>query len=303
MGPTAAGKSALAMRLAAELAARGQAVEIISVDSAQVYRGMDIGTAKPDSAERGEVPHHLIDICDPSEAYSAARFAADARRLISEIRARGRLPLLVGGTMLYFRALTHGFNELPSADGPLRAQLGAEAAVLGWPAMHQRLAVLDPITAARLHPNDRQRVQRALEVIHSSGRPLSELQGAVLPGHPPLVVARLAVMPPDRANLHARIEARLRQMLAGGLVEEVMALHRRGDLHAGLPAIRAVGYQQFWRHLDGEYSRTEAEARALYATRQLAKRQVTWLRSEHDPCWLNPEAPETVVRALGCIGV
>lgn len=298
MGPTASGKTGLSLELAARLAERGQGAEIISVDSAQVFRGMDIGSAKPDAAQRAQLPHHLIDICDPSETYSAARFRADACRLIEEIRARGNLPLLVGGTMLYFRALTQGLSELPSADPELRGRITAQARHGGWPALHAQLAQLDPVTATRLHPNDGQRIQRALEVIQTSGRPLSELHGAPNPSATDLRFLKFALAPPERADLHARIASRLRQMMAQGFVEEVRRLRARGDLHPGMPSMRAVGYRQLWAHLDGEYDLAAAEQKALEATRQFAKRQITWLRSEHDLCWLNSDAADAVYLAL-----
>jgi tRNA dimethylallyltransferase len=275
-GPTASGKSALAL----EFARRHGAVEIVSVDSAQVYRGMDIGTAKPTAAERAAVPHHLIDLLDPAEPYSAARFVADAVACVAAIRARGRLPLLVGGTMLYFKALREGLDPLPAADPALRAALDAEAAERGWPALHAELMRVDPVTAARLAPNDAQRIQRALEVQRATGRPLSAWQrgaGAVraAPGAAwPLV----ALEPASRAWLHARIEQRFDAMLAAGLLDEVRALRTRGDLHAGLPSMRCVGYRQAWEALDAQAPEALRE-RGIAATRQLAKRQLTWLRS------------------------
>ena len=296
MGPTASGKTRLSLQLAEALAQQGRVVEIITVDSAQVYRGMDIGTAKPELAQRASVPHHLIDILDPVEPYSAARFAADALRLVREIQSRGREPLLVGGTMLYFRALTQGLSNLPSADPAVRARLQAQALREGWPGLHARLATLDPLTASRLHPNDRQRILRALEVVETSGQPLSMLQGRGMGCG--LAFVKLALMPPDRTVLHQRIEQRLSAMLDAGLVEEVAALHARGDLHPGLPSIRAVGYRQLWDHLEGHATLAEAQARALAATRQFAKRQITWLRSEHDLCWINPDDPDALQRAL-----
>jgi tRNA dimethylallyltransferase len=276
-GPTASGKTGLALALAGEFP-----LEIVSVDSALVYRGMDIGTAKPTLAERATVPHHLIDIQDPSEAYSAARFAADAARLIAEIRGRGRLPLLVGGTMLYFKALVEGIDALPAADPAVRAMLDAEASQHGWPAMHGRLAKLDPATAARLAPNDSQRVQRALEVFELTGRPLSEFHTraagrAATPRH-----RLLSLEPEDRAWLHSRIGERFAQMLASGLLDEVHALRARGDLHTGLPSIRCVGYRQAWESMDtglaGDVLVDTVRERGTAATRQLAKRQLTWLR-------------------------
>lgn len=297
MGPTASGKTGLALDLATRLRQRGQAVEIISVDSASVYRGLDIGTAKLGPAERRGIPHHLIDVCEPVEAYSAARFRDDAMGLIEAIHARGALPLLVGGTMLYFRGLTCGLDALPAADPGLRAELSAQAAAEGWPALHARLARHDPVAAQRLHPNDRQRIQRALEVVLSSGRPLSEQQSGARPT-PALPLLRLALAPATRAELHARIAQRLDTMWGAGFVEEVAGLYRRGDLHVELPAVRAVGYRQLWDYLEGHCALGAAQQRALEATRQFAKRQMTWLRSEHDLCWLNSDDAAVVDLAL-----
>jgi tRNA dimethylallyltransferase len=269
-GPTASGKSAFALALADAVP-----LEIVSVDSAQVYRGMDIGTAKPSAAERARVPHHLIDIVEPSERYSAARFAADAARLIGEINARGRAALLVGGTMLYIKALLDGLDALPEGDADVRAALDAEAAALGWPALHARLAQVDPVSAQRLEPNDAQRIQRALEVWQLTGRPLSQALGQrVQPGLP---LPLLALEPLSRAWLHERIATRFHSMLRGGLVDEVRALRARGGLHASLPSMRCVGYRQVWQALDADDLSTLAE-RGIAATRQLAKRQLTWLR-------------------------
>ncbi|HEY0973988.1 MAG TPA: tRNA (adenosine(37)-N6)-dimethylallyltransferase MiaA [Solimonas sp.] len=293
MGPTASGKTALSLALAERLP-----VEIVSVDSALVYRGMDIGSAKPDATMRARVPHHLIDILDPAEPYSAARFARDACQLIDEIRTRDRVPLLVGGTMLYFRALTRGLDEMPSADPALRARLEREAEQEGAPALHGRLARLDPAAAARLHPNDLQRVQRALEVIELTGRPLAEAQRGQRAGLLRGPVVKLSLNPPQRSELHARIERRFHQMMAVGFLDEVARLHRRGDLHAELPSMRAVGYRQLWGHLQGEYGLDEAVERGIAATRQFAKRQLTWLRSEPDLIWLDPESPDLAAQAL-----
>jgi tRNA dimethylallyltransferase len=276
-GPTASGKTGLALALAAEFP-----VEIISVDSALVYRGMDVGTAKPSRAERAAVPHHLIDILDPREAYSAALFAADAQALINSIRARGRLPLLVGGTMLYFKALVDGIDALPPADPATRATLDAEAAERGWPALHAELALADPVTGARLAPNDAQRIQRALEVLRLTGRPLSAFHTraaspAAAPRH-----RLLSLEPTDRAWLHARIAQRFEDMLASGFIDEVRALRQRGDLHPGLPSMRCVGYRQAWEALDAGLAddtlMAHVRERGVAATRQLAKRQLTWLR-------------------------
>ncbi|WP_043113484.1 tRNA (adenosine(37)-N6)-dimethylallyltransferase MiaA [Solimonas soli] len=293
MGPTASGKTALALALAERLP-----VEIVSVDSALVYRGMDIGSAKPDAAMRARVPHHLIDILDPAEPYSAARFAGDARRLIAEIRARGRVPLLVGGTMLYFRALTQGFSALPSADPEVRRRLEAEAAREGWPALHARLATLDPATAARLHPNDQQRVQRALEIIEVSGVTPSAFYAEPKRPDDGERWLKLALNPPQRSELHARIEQRFHAMMADGFLGEVRRLHARGDLHPELPSIRAVGYRQLWAHLDGECALDEAVRRGIAATRQFAKRQLTWLRSERELVWLDPARSDLIEAAL-----
>lgn len=299
VGPTACGKSALAMQLARQLP-----LEIISLDSAQVFRGMNVGTAKPSAAERALVPHHLLDIIDPTESYSAARFRSDALRLINEIRARGRMPLLVGGTMLYLKALREGLSDLPQADAALRAELDTDAARLGWPAMHARLAQLDPITAARLQPGDSQRIQRALEICLLSGEPMSTLlarnaspyaedtQTAV-----PLQV--LTLEPSNRARLHQAIASRFDRMLQDGLVEELRALRRaHPSLHAGLPAMRCVGYRQAWQFLEGELSAQELALRGLYATRQLAKRQLTWLRSMREVTRLDSLAPDLLQQAL-----
>ncbi|WP_430422158.1 tRNA (adenosine(37)-N6)-dimethylallyltransferase MiaA [Methylibium petroleiphilum] len=276
-GPTAAGKTAAALALAQVLP-----VEVISVDSALVYRGMDIGTAKPSAAERAAVPHHLIDLIEPSAAYSAAQFVADARRAMDEIRARGRLPLLVGGTMLYFKALFDGIDALPPADPAIRAALDAEARERGWPALHAELATVDPATAARLAPNDAQRVQRALEVWRATGQPLSSFHSGRFDGAPaaPPRTALISLEPADRGWLHARIEERFAAMLQAGLVDEVRRLRARGDLHAELPAMRCVGYRQAWAALDaGDPPDLKAlQEQGTAATRQLAKRQLTWLR-------------------------
>lgn len=277
MGPTASGKSALAMRLAETLP-----VEIISVDSAQVYRDMDVGTAKPTREEQQAVPHHLIDIIDPTAAYSAAQFRTDALRLMQEISARDRIPLLVGGTMLYFKALREGLSDLPQADESVRTALDAEAAERGWPALHAELVRIDPATAARLKPNDAQRIQRALEVFRLTGRPMSELVGARTDEHLPFRLIEVALVPGERVELHARIAQRFESMLAAGLVEELRALRARYRVHAGMPSMRCVGYRQAWLFLEGEYDARELHDRGIYATRQLAKRQLTWLRAMPD---------------------
>jgi tRNA dimethylallyltransferase len=271
-GPTASGKTASALHIAEHLPC-----EIVSVDSALVYRGMDIGTAKPSAAERAAVVHHLIDIRDPAQAYSAAEFTADAQRLVGEINARGRVALLVGGTMLYFKALFDGLDAMPPADAELRREIEAEAARRGWPALHAELAQVDAKTAARLSPNDSQRIQRALEVFRSTGRPLSDFQrgessGGVRPA------ALLSLEPRERAWLHQRIAERFDAMLAAGFVDEVRRLRARGDLHPGLPSMRSVGYRQAWQALDEGWPDAELRDRGIFATRQLAKRQLTWLR-------------------------
>ena len=279
-GPTACGKSAAALAIAGELPC-----EIISVDSALVYRGMDIGTAKPTAAERASVPHHLIDIRDPLQAYSAAEFAADATALVAQINARGKLALLVGGTMLYFKALFEGLDAMPPADSGVRAELEAQAAIDGWPALHRALAHVDPATAARLAPNDAQRIQRALEVFRITGQPLSSFHAA-RPHKAGRGIAAplLSLEPQDRGWLHTRIAGRFDAMLAAGLLDEVKALRARGDLHAGLPGMRCVGYRQAWEFLDahdaqgGDLPLAQLRDRGIFATRQLAKRQLTWLR-------------------------
>ena len=273
-GPTACGKTELALALAQRVP-----LEIISMDSALVYRGLDIGTAKPSPAIRGAVPHHLIDILDPTESYSAGRFARDAGALIDEIRARGRLPLLVGGTLLYLRALRDGLSPLPRADRSVRAELDAQAAELGLKALHERLRLVDPAAAARIAPSDRQRIQRALEVHALTNRPISELQRADDERKRPAVLA-IALVPESRAELALRIERRFDAMVAAGFLGEVERLRARGDLDAEMPAMRAVGYRQLWAHLDGRYTWDEARAKAIVATRQYAKRQLTWLRGD-----------------------
>jgi tRNA dimethylallyltransferase len=273
MGPTASGKSAIALELAQRLP-----VEIVSVDSAQVYRGMDIGTAKPDAATRARVAHHLLDLIDPDQSYSAARFRADALAAIAGIRSRGCIPLLVGGTMLYFKALREGLSRLPQADARLRKELDDRAAVAGWPALHAELARVDPATAARLATTDSQRIQRALEVFHLSGTPLSALQDARQSDDVPDFVA-IALVPSDRAALHRRIADRFDAMLALGLIEEVRTLRRRFSLTGSMPSMRCVGYRQVWDVLEGTQALHDLRERGIVATRQLAKRQLTWLRS------------------------
>jgi tRNA dimethylallyltransferase len=273
-GPTACGKTELALELAERVP-----LEIVSMDSALVYRGLDIGTAKPPLSVRSAVPHHLVDILEPTEAYSAGRFARDAGALIDEIRARGRLPLLVGGTLLYLRALRDGLAQLPRADAAVRAELDREAAEHGLQSLHERLRRVDPAAADRIAPSDRQRIQRALEVHALTSRPISELQRASDDRRRPQVLA-IALVPESRVELGLRIERRFDAMVAAGFRDEVERLRARGDLNPELPAMRAVGYRQLWAHLDGRYSWEEARAKAIVATRQYAKRQLTWLRGD-----------------------
>jgi len=293
-GPTGVGKSDWAIRLA------GCApVEIVSVDSALVYRGLDIGTAKPPRAVRASVPHHLIDICDAAESYSAGRFVTDAAECIREIHGRGRVPLLVGGTMLYLRALLDGLASLPQAAPELRRELDARAAALGWPALHAELTRLDPVAAGRIAPNDSQRIQRALEVFYTAGAPISQLQrsaGSALEGYE---VGYWRVAPSDRALLHERIARRFEAMMTAGFLDEVRSLRDRGDLTPSHPSMRAVGYRQLWAHLDGRYGLEEAVMRAIAATRQLAKRQLTWMRAEARGTWLDLSS-EAAWRELIC---
>ena len=301
MGPTASGKTGAALEIA-----RRRPCEIISVDSALVYRGMDIGTAKPTADELAAVPHHLIDIIDPADSYSVMQFRADALRLVDEISRRGALPLLVGGTMLYFKALRDGLDTLPPADPALRSALDREAAELGVPALHARLAVLDPPTAARLKPNDSQRIQRALEIISLTGQPMSALLAQAAPAPLPFTLLPIALEPSDRAVLHQRIATRFDAMLDradGGLLAEVRRLRERGDLHPGLPSMRCVGYRQAWEYLDGQIDRATLRDKGIAATRQLAKRQLTWLRSMPDRIVIDCLAPpsnlvEKIVAAI-----
>jgi len=283
-GPTGSGKSDWAIRLAEEAP-----VEIVSVDSALVYRGLDIGTAKPARELRERIPHHLVDICDPSESYSAGRFVRDASACIEQIHARRRVPLLVGGTMLYLRALLYGLAPLPQASPGLRRDIDARAEREGWPALHAELARLDAAAAARISANDSQRIQRALEVCYTTGRPISELQRATVS---PLAGRRLrywALAPANRTVLHERLAQRFYAMMAAGFLDEVRRLHQRGDLSARHSSVRAVGYRQLWAHLDGEYSLEEAARRGISATRQLAKRQLTWMRSQGAPQCIDPD--------------
>ncbi|MCE3605890.1 tRNA (adenosine(37)-N6)-dimethylallyltransferase MiaA [Massilia sp. P8910] len=278
MGPTASGKTAAALAIARAIPA-----EIISVDSALVYREMDIGTAKPTPEELASAPHHLIDIIDPTESYSVAQFRDDTLRLVADISARGKLALLVGGTMMYFKGLADGLDDLPVADPALRVQLDAEAAIIGWPGMHDKLRALDPATADRLAPNDAQRINRALEIIALSGKPMSELLAKREKTELPFDLLSFGLEPSDRSVLHARIATRFDQMLGArddtGIVAEVAGLRARGDLHPGLPSMRCVGYRQAWDYLDGEIDRAALRETGIIATRQLAKRQLTWLRS------------------------
>jgi tRNA dimethylallyltransferase len=296
MGPTASGKSRLAMALANRLP-----VEIVSVDSAQVYRGMDIGTAKPSADDRRRVPHHLIDLIDPTDSYSAARFRADAVRAIGAIRARGRTPLLVGGTMLYFKALRDGLAMLPPADPEVRAEIDAQAAARGWPALHGELARLDPRTATRLEPNDSQRIQRALEIFRLTGKPLSTLLADPTGEGSVTDMLWISLEPGDRSVLHARIAQRFDAMLETGLVDELVALRARHALSPGLPSMRCVGYRQAWEHLEGRYDRQEMRDRGIFATRQLAKRQLTWLRRWTDTARIDCLAQDAMEQALECV--
>jgi len=296
MGPTASGKTALACELSERFP-----LDLVSVDSALVYRGMDIGTAKPDAATLARYPHALVDIRNPAQPYSAADFSDDALVAMRSISARGRVPLLVGGTGLYFRALQQGLSALPQADASIRQRLGAEAQQLGWPALHARLAQLDPVAAARIGSNDAQRLQRALEVIEVSGRPLSELQQRSHEARFPWRVLKLALMPRERSVLHERIARRFDIMLADGFLDEVRALRERGDLHADLPAIRAVGYRQAWQYLEGRIDAASFRDQAIFATRQLAKRQITWLRSDLGARFFDPDEPGCAARATDAV--
>ncbi|MBS3804031.1 MAG: tRNA (adenosine(37)-N6)-dimethylallyltransferase MiaA [Oleiphilaceae bacterium] len=314
MGPTASGKTDLAIELCRQLPC-----DIISVDSAMIYRGMDIGTAKPSSAELAQAPHRLIDIRDPSETYSVADFRQDALAAMADITAAGRIPLLVGGTMMYFKGLSHGLSDLPSADPTVRAELEQQAVQQGWPALHQELTRLDPRAAAGIHPNNRQRLMRALEVIRLTGRPLSESwqgggSGGDVADYPyftqwqqdetdslPYTLVQIAVAPERREFLHERIAIRFVQMLEQGLVAEVEALRARGDLSPEMPSMRCVGYRQAWAHLAGEYDRPRLLETGVAATRQLAKRQLTWLRKWHGVHWLAAESGQNVAKALKII--
>ena len=295
-GPTGSGKSDWAWRLAQRLP-----IEIISVDSAQVYRGMDIGTAKPTAAVRARVAHHLLDIRDPAEKYSAGEFVSDARAALRAIHGRGRLPVLVGGTMLYFRALQRGMAELPQASAAVRAELEARAAALGWPALHAELSLVDPRAAAKIHPRDPQRIQRALEVYRLTGRAISDWQAATQAPLDGFRWLRFALLPGDRAGLRRALEARFSSMLEAGMLAEVSALFKRPDLHAELPAIRSVGYRQLWAHCAGHIDLEQARRLAVAATCQLAKRQLTWLRAETGYECLDPADDSGFARILAAI--
>ena len=304
VGPTGAGKTHLAMALAEHAKSIGQTVELISMDSALVYRGLDIGSAKPTQAEQAAVQHHLIDILEPTESYSAARFANDAKQLCAVIRDRGNIPVVVGGTMLYWRAWAYGLSSLPPADPEIRTRLDEQGKVIGWPAMHAQLAKVDPMTAARLQPNDSQRVQRALEVFEITGKPMSELladspnedgrEGSSIPEWIDLI----SLEPSDRSCLHQNLEKRFDEMLTGGLLEEVELLRKNPDLHSDLPAIRSVGYRQVWEYLSGEVDQAEMRYKALAATRQLGKRQLTWLRAIAGRRTFDPFNPTELNAAL-----
>ena len=304
VGPTGAGKTHLAMALAEHAKSIGQTIELISMDSALVYCGLDIGSAKPTKAEQAAVQHHLIDILEPTESYSAARFANDAKRLCEEIRARGHIPVVVGGTMLYWRAWAHGLSSLPPADPEIRARLDEQGKMIGWPAMHAELAKVDPVTATRLQPNDSQRVQRALEVYAITGKPMSELlaespsedgrEGSAIPEW----INLISLEPSDRSRLHQNLEKRFDEMLAGGLLEEIELLRKNPGLHADLPAIRSVGYRQVWEYLDGAVDQEEMRYKALAATRQLGKRQLTWLRAIAGRNTFDPFNPNELKAAL-----
>lgn len=296
MGPTASGKTEVAIRLRQKYP-----VEIISVDSALIYKDMDIGTAKPDEREQELAPHRLIDILDPSESYSAADFRRDALEQMHDIASKGKIPLLVGGTMLYYKALLEGLSPLPAADPAIRQEIEQDALTLGWSALHDKLKEIDPVSAKRIHPNDPQRLSRALEVYKISGKTLTELtkkQGKPLPFR----VKQFAIAPKERAELHRRIELRFEKMISAGFEEEVQALYARKDLHPDLPSIRCVGYRQMWDYLDGNCTLDDAVFRGICATRQLAKRQITWLRSWNDLTWLDSEniedAQETISNAI-----
>ena len=297
MGPTASGKTDLAMKLYDSLPC-----EIVSVDSAMIYKGMDIGTAKPDAETLQRYPHRLIDICDPAEAYSAAEFRRDALAEIKEIRDAGKIPILTGGTMLYFHALRNGLAQLPEADPVVRQRLLDEAEQMGWPHMHARLAEVDPESAERLNPNDSQRLQRALEVYEISGRTMTELWAEQEKQKPDFPIISMAVMPDDRAELHQRIEKRFDIMLEQGFIDEVRQLWERGDLNLLMPSVRCVGYRQVWEHFSGTWDYETMRFKGIVATRQLAKRQVTWLRSWENLTWMDTHDPKLLSNALKLVG-
>ena len=297
VGPTASGKTAGALALAEALAPLGGA-EIISMDSALVYRGMDIGTAKPSREERSRVPHHLIDIRDPLQHYSAADFARDATRLIGEVRARARVPLIVGGTLLYFKALTEGMSDMPPTDPQVRADIQQRASALGWPALHGQLQAVDPVTAQRLAPNDSQRIGRALEVWAMTGRPISDFHRLTRSAAAALHIPVISLEPGQRSWLHERIAQRFDAMVAAGFLDEVRALHARGDLHPELPSMRCVGYRQAWQGLEQGWREAEIRERGIFATRQLAKRQLTWLRSMPQRTVVAADAPDAIAQVL-----
>ena len=297
MGPTASGKTALAMQLYDELPC-----EIVSVDSAMIYKGMDIGTAKPDAETLRQYPHRLIDLCDPAEAYSAAEFRRDALNEISEIRNSGKIPLLTGGTMMYFNALKKGLAQLPEADPEVRQRLLDEANAMGWPHMHAKLAKVDPESAQRLNPNDSQRLQRALEVYEVSGRTMTDLWAEQEQQKPEFPIISMAVMPNDRAELHQRIEQRFDIMLEQGFVDEVRALWDRGDLNLQMPSVRCVGYRQVWEYFSDTWDYETMRFKGIVATRQLAKRQVTWLRSWEKLAWMDTHDPKLLSNALKLVG-
>ncbi|WP_420600810.1 tRNA (adenosine(37)-N6)-dimethylallyltransferase MiaA [Neptuniibacter sp.] len=297
MGPTASGKTALAMQLYDELPC-----EIVSVDSAMIYKGMDIGTAKPDAETLRQYPHRLIDLCDPSEAYSAAEFRRDALNEISEIRKSGKIPLLTGGTMMYFNALKNGLAQLPEADPEVRQRLLDEANAMGWPYMHAKLAKVDPESAQRLNPNDSQRLQRALEVYEVSGRTMTDLWAEQEQQKPEFPIISMAVMPNDRAELHQRIEQRFDIMLEQGFVDEVRSLWDRGDLNLQMPSVRCVGYRQVWEYFSDTWDYETMRFKGIVATRQLAKRQVTWLRSWEKLAWMDTHDPKLLSNALKLVG-
>ena len=289
MGPTAAGKTDLAIELA-----KRYPVELISVDSALIYRDMDIGTGKPSKEQLRQYPHHLVDIFDPKESYSAGQFVRDASRLIVDIQARQRVPLLVGGTMLYFRALLRGIAEMPEADPQIRAELSSRAEQVGWSSLHAELAQLDPVAAQRIGPNDGQRIQRALEVIALTGQPLSTVQAQASPPLPNVNFISIGLNPVDRDALYGRIEARFHQMMSNGFLDEVGALYRRGDLNVQMPSIRAVGYRQLWQHVSGQCSLKEAVTQGIFATRHLARRQLIWMRAEAALEWVDSLATDAL---------